>query len=374
MQTAAFQVWEPAAGDADWEMPGKRLSPESAQGLLDRALAALEPVPGGRGGLAGAERLLALRRQLARTLTLNSDPAEEATGRLTGLARRSSGALHEALDALGISPAIRRAVHEETRLMDRELAPPEMADAGAANRDDDPAQGDGTAPAPAYAEWVRGRRMVGEGRWAEALEALDRAASAGNGEPGGRDAISLARLPPLFALDRDEELIHEGRALVERMAAGTPPLFELGMASHWMARAEERRANWGACVEAARESNLQLFRFGASQRCRTIGENYYRVARGMAELEEWGEAAMLAQLSLRALEFDGRRPSRADALFVLAGCLRAFGGEKALADARGILTRLLEGRPSVADPEEFFRKAKRLLDEIGPGQVSAQPR
>lgn len=373
MQSAVFNAWDPAAGDAGWEMPGKRLAPEAARSLLELALVPLEPAAGGQGGLAGAERLLALRRQLAQTLALNADPAEEATGLLGALARRSSGALGGALDDADVSPAIRSAVHEEIRLMDRELAALETADAEPARRGADAAQGDGAAPATAYGEWVRARWLAGEGRWAEALEALDRAVSAGDEEPQGRDAMSLARLPLLFALHREEEMIREGQSLVERLAARAARLFEAGMTWYWMACAQERSLNWRACVEAARESNLQLFRFGASQRCRTIGENYYRVARGMAELEEWGEAAMLAQLSLRALEFVSRSPGRADALFVLARCLRAFGEEKALADARGILTRLLAGRPAVADPEEFFGKAKRLLDEIGPGRVAAQP-
>jgi tetratricopeptide (TPR) repeat protein len=363
MAAEVFHPWRPAADGRAGELP-RRLTVTEAHAQLDASVAAGAPP------IVRLGRLLELRRGLARTLLLNHESTED--GRVEGaeLARAISGKLRRELEGGAPPDALAPWIAFEVELLDVELSDLDgsggEAMAGPPRESADAAAG--------YAAWLIGRWQERKGDAAGAVAEFERALETAGDIAEARDTIELSRLSALYRAGEFRRCIGDGRALISRHAMAGTNVWLLGMAHHWCGRAFEREADWKECVEAARESNLQLFRFGASQRSRIIGINYYLVALGMAELEEWGEAAALAQLSLRALRFEARSPSRADGLFVLARCLQAFGGEKAQADARGVLTRLIEGRPEVADPGAFYERVAKVLEELGPGPVADQPK
>lgn len=85
-----------------------------------------------------------------------------------------------------------------------------------------------------------------------------------------------------------------------------------------------------ARVEAARRSNMHLFRAGLRQDDPRVGMNYYLCATGMFDQREWHEAAILAELSLRALTGwtrEGATAGRGRALLLLARALDRHGAK-----------------------------------------------
>lgn len=366
MSPSEFSPWVPAESAADWDPPLKRMSMAEARELLK--LARETENPSERVG-----RLLMLRRCLTQTRLLN--PRDESSGDSAAGddSTELDSELSKAIDhALGSNPdlgGLEDAVALEIRLLDHRVG----GNSPGVWEHKGHARPEGPGFPGAYGDFVDGMWHM-ETRHPEAgVNHLTDALREARDLPDAHRLITRELLPALYAAAHDERLIKVGRSLVDALSMSGKQVFDLGWALHWMARAHEREENWKECVECARESNLQLFRFGASQQARTIGVNYYLVARGMVELDEWGEAAALAQLSLRSLAFTEDYPGRADALVVLARCLAAFDGEKPTADARGVLTRLLEDRPAVAGGDVFYEGVEERLTGLGPGPVSDRP-
>jgi hypothetical protein len=361
MTPGSFSPWN--RGDQG-ARPQKRLGTDEAALRLDEAVRV--PEIGER-----VTCLLALRRSLDLTWKLNPDEIADETGSVCTIARNVSALIVEAIASSTAAEleAFGPPLLLEVRILDRRLGD-RPSDGGAPGGGDlpDPASFQG-----AYGTYVAGLSHAEKGEAEEAARLLGEAMDAAGDDPEARVVIARELLPTLHAAGDDAALIARGRPLVQSLSMAETQRFDLGWALHGLARAHEREENWRECVECARESNLQLFGFGASQKCRTIGTNYYLVARGMVELDEWGEAAALAQLSLGSLSFESGYPGRADALVVLARCLEAFEGEKPKADARGILTRLLEDRPPVANAESFYKNVEAKLKALGPGPVSERP-
>lgn len=100
-----------------------------------------------------------------------------------------------------------------------------------------------------------------------------------------------------------------------------------GMRLHREALGADRPAGR---VEAARRSNMHLFRAGLRQTDPLVGTNYLMCARGMFDQREWHEAAILAELSLRALTAwtpEGDTPGRGRALLLLVRALARHGAK-----------------------------------------------
>ncbi len=309
--------------------------------------------------------LFALRRALDRTLRLNPEEPSEGGGELSRLARTVSSSILDCLSEATPIEEYARPLRLELQLLDQRLPDPSSS---VKEVDIDPLL-DASPFKDPYGRFVAGMAHAAAGEAKEAALLLGEAMDATQEDSAAECLIALELFPALYRAGEDEKLIARGRPLVASLSTEEARRFDLGWTLHWLARAHERREDWRECVEAARESNLQLFRFGASQKASTIGTNYYLVARGMVELEEWGEAAALAQLSLRSLPFVSEYPGRANALMVLVRCLESFEGEKPKADARGIVTRLLEDRPAVADAESFYESVEMKREAHGPGTV-----
>lgn len=366
MKASGFSPWR--SGSSGMPEGHKRLELDQAQALLSEAGS---PVTEGGSTLS---RLLELRRLWGIALELNPDGDPGGEGPGARFAREVSAAIRRRLEGIELEGDQAQALRLEVELLDRRLTRGRgEGRTGEAGGEASAAPPEGPFLEGAYGAYVRGLRCAAEGRPAGAAEAFSEALKLTPEQPEAERGITRELLPVLFESGDDARLIVGAAGLAKALSMSGRELFDLGWALHWLARAQERQGEWRHCVESARESNLRLFQFGASQHARTIGVNYYMVARGMAEQGEWGEAAALAQLSLRALGFTTQYPGRADALSVLAQCLEAFGEEKPLADARGILHRLLEERPAVAKAETFYPLLSRRLELLGPGPISPRP-
>lgn len=366
MSSSEFSPWVPRGPETEWRTPLKRLTLDEARKLLAAARGAAEPAE-------RVSRLLALRRCLAQTWRLNhageSSEETEATDALAKVAATVSSAIESALKQEPDLGGAEEAVSLEVRLLDHRAG----GNKPGAGELDGHAAPEGPRLSGAYGDFVRGMWQSEVRHPAAGVEVLTRALHEAQNIPDAQRLITRELLPVLHAAGHDEKLIVAARSLVDALSMSGKQAFDLGWALHWLARAHEHEGNWKECVECARESNLQLFKYGASQQARPVGTNYYLVARGMVELDEWGEAAALAQLSLRSLPFTEEYPGRADALVVLARCLASFEGDKPAADARGILTRLLDERPPVAGADAFYEEVEKRLADLGPGPVSEPP-
>ena len=188
---------------------------------------------------------------------------------------------------------------------------------------------------------------------------------AGFGGEAARPLDPLAKFATLLEFGRWADLERQAATFIKANADRRDFDFELGMAHQYLGHALDARGEWHQSVDAARQGNFLLFRWGAPQTDRAIGVGCYLVAHGMSKTDEWGEAAMLAKLSLRALEFCEEKPSRADALFLLAEVLPHLGDDGANRDGvREILTNLLNDKPAVADAESFFAGVSERLASL----------
>lgn len=183
-----------------------------------------------------------------------------------------------------------------------------------------------------------------------------------SGSEAARPLDPLAKFATLLEFARWADLERQSAEFIKANADRREFDFELGMAHQYLGHALDARGEWRQSVDAARQGNFLLIRWGAPQTARAIGVGCYLVAHGMSKTDEWGEAAMLAKLSLRALEFCEEKPSRADALLLLADVLPHLGDDGANRDgAREILTNLLQDRPDVADAETFYARVSECL-------------
>lgn len=365
MSPGEFSPWTPSGPDSEWTTPLKRIGVAEAKELMRRARSADDPAE-------RLSRLLALRRCVAQTLLLNhveaSNDDPESGAELVPVAAEISGIIRKQLAAAEVGEAS-KAVAVEIQILDLR-AGGQAAEGRAIDSHSAP---EGPLLSGAYGDYARGMWQSEAHHPAAGVDELTRALHEAENHPDAQRLITRELMPVLHAAGRDEKLMAVANSLVKALSMAGKQVFDLGWALHWLAQAHERRENWRECVESARESNLQLFKYGASQHARPIGTNYYLVARGMVELDEWGEAAALAQLSLRSLPFTEAYPGRANALVVLARCLASFDGDKPSADARGILTRLLDERPPVAETDAFYEGVEERLEALGPGPVSEQP-
>jgi len=299
---------------------------------------------------ASAARLtgrLRLARAARRSLPLAIQPqATEAEAELRGRLPRLIRTLRGALIPEGLETARAEAARGETALLAAELenfngsevpTGVETGLAEAARKLDAWAM---RRTPDAYVAFVAGRLRRRRGETVRAAELLDRAAEL---EPSqeGRLVILPEAIEAAWAAGRDEVVERQARTLLEQAEGRPEGLYEAAMAHHGLTNVFDRRGEWWRSVEAARQSNFLLFRYGARQGARIVSVNYYRVACGLVELGEFGEGTQLAQLSLRGLRSWSERPSRAEALLLMArGAAELEDRATALKIIDGLLTNL----------------------------------
>lgn len=343
---------------APWDFSEPSIPPRRIR--LDDAASLVRSIGEMGDASRAAEFALALRRQMQKTLELNFDLESEENRQLADLAFECTEALTESLRKAGgpSIPVELEALVLDDRIRERlgDKAGPDATEEIKANLD----TGESSPEYLAYTSYVRGLMDAQSGNFESATEHFEDALAI-DVPPSAKATISVELARALLDLGDLERARTAAEELQNVCATLKHTEYELGWAHHALATAFTKEEEWHKSVDAARESNFQFFRFGASQSRRVVGVNYHLVARGMYELEEWGEAAMLAQLSLRSLEFDVHWPSRADSLLLMAKCMSHFGE---IEKAKGILTQLIEERQRAPDAEAIRSEAEALLQEI----------
>lgn len=119
--------------------------------------------------------------------------------------------------------------------------------------------------------------------------------------------------------------------------------------------------DWAGSLDSARRANFLLFQLQFPGTHSAIVRNYLTGALALLNLHEWHESAILANLSLKGLESESDKPSRAGALILLA---KALQGHRDLNGARAALHEFQEilasGNASEIDQVESAKLARDL--------------
>lgn len=347
MSAYGFDPWRSPETNGDWLLPVARLKQDDAERLLQ---ALSHDLPWG----VFASRSLALGRELRRYLPLEPLPSlrpKVLLGKLTErfLARGDQTQFTKPLD---------RAVRAEVMLFGFAKA----EDAKAIDTRELMRALEKCEPT-SYADFVLGMHEHRMHRAELAVRFFECAHRSATDEAAR--VIILSRLieaeADLERYDRmqlhADELLHAARAQNDD--------YGIAHAQHYRALALFDREQWPELVEASRESNYHYFQFGGVQASRRIGVNTFLTAKGMAMLEEWGEVAALAGLSLKGLLSWTEWPTKADAAFLLAEAVSHFDREGAIK----VLDRIVEECPMEPQFAPVIRQAELLR-----GKWSRRPR
>lgn len=357
--------WSEPASQDGWALPEGALKPDRARelyaGLRDGAPASLS-----------VHRALALARRLGQSLIAawGSDDRER-TAELIRLGSACSQFVCAASEEAPLAEPLMWAAIAEANALGiefREFAAADPTDTIAAVR----ARMDGPADEPeekmdgcdpwSYRCYALGRRERALGRPVRALRYLGEGLHVEKRGAEARTAILSTMVELRWRLKQSRKLEAENGELLALLEGRPACEFDLSLAHHYRALGAYERERWPEVIDAARESNLRLFRFGAVQSSRRIGVNTFMTARGLGEQREWGEAALLAGLSLKALHSWEHWPSRGEAALLAIEAKRRIGDREG---ARQLLRFLMEQIPRTPDQSKILEKAEAMAHWVG---------